>query len=246
MTSTLTERAPAVAAIGIVAIAAIAWVAVVWQTAMAPDMGMSPTSLPSFAVNWIAMMAAMMLPSAAPFVMAFVRGLEGSRSWPVGVGVLLAVYLFVWACFGVGLFAIANAVGVPLARDLAAGLAIAFAGLYALTPLKRAGQARCLEMCRRLTLPAGRAVRAAVVAGSAYGLSCVACSAGVMVALFAVGMSDMTVIVLAAALVFLFKLATPWARRIELVVTVALVLAGGWYLVAQPSAPVARAAGLWT
>lgn len=67
-----------------------------------------------------------------------------------------------------------------------------------------------------------------------------------MVALFAVGMSDMTVIVLAAALVFLFKLATPWARRIEPVVTVALVLAGGWYLVAQPSALVARAAGLWT
>lgn len=104
VTSTLTERAPAVAAIGTMAIAAIAWVAVVWQTAMAPDMGMSPTSLPSFAVNWIAIMAAMMLPSAAPFVMAFVRGLEGSRSWPVGVGVLLAVYLFVWACFGASAF----------------------------------------------------------------------------------------------------------------------------------------------
>jgi predicted metal-binding membrane protein len=132
--------------------------------------------------------------------------------------------------------------GRALPRDLAAGLAIAFAGLYALTPLKRAGQGRCLEMCRQLTLPAGGAVRAAVVAGSAYGLSCVACSAGVMVALFAIGMSDMRVMVVAAALVFLFKLATPWARRVELVVAVMLVLAGGWYVLGQASAQLARTA----
>lgn len=242
MTSTLTERAPAVAAIATVAIAAIAWVAVMWQTITAGEMAVRPTSLGSFAVSWVAMMAAMMLPSATTFVMAFARGLEDSRSRPVGVGVVLAVYLFVWASFGIGLFAIANAVVVPLPRDLAAGLAIAFAGLYALTPLKRAGQARCLEMCRELTLPVGGAVRAAVVAGSTYGLSCVACSAGVMVALFAVGMSDMRVMVLAAALVFLFKLATPWARRIELVVTVALVLAGGWYVLGQTNAQMARTA----
>ena len=224
------------------AIAAIAWVAVVWQTATAGEMGMRASSLESFAVTWVAMMAAMMLPSATPFVIAFARGLEGSQAWPAGVGVVLAVYVFVWASIGVGLFAIANAVAVPLPRDLAAGLAIAFAGLYALTPLKRAGQARCLEMCRQLTLPAGGAVRAAVVAASAYGLSCVACSAGVMVALFAVGMSDMRVMVVAAALVFLFKLATPWARRVELVVAVMLVLAGGWYVLGQASAQLARTA----
>jgi predicted metal-binding membrane protein len=234
--------APLVAAIATLAIAAIAWVAVMWQTATAGEMGMRPSSLGSFAVTWVAMMAAMMLPSATPFVIAFARGLEGSQAWPAGVGVVLAVYVFVWACIGVGLFAIANAVDVPLPRDLPAGLAIAFAGLYALTPLKRAGQARCLEMCSQLTLPAGGAVRAAVVAGSAYGLSCVACSAGVMVALFAVGMSDMKVMVVAAALVFLFKLATPWARRVELVVAVMLVLAGGWYVLGQASAQLARTA----
>ena len=222
-------------------IAAIAWAAVMWQTTTTGEMGMWPASLGSFAVSWVAMMAAMMLPSATPFVMAFARGLEDSRFWPVGVGVVLAVYLFVWAFFGVGLFAIANAVIVPMPRDLAAGLAIAFAGLYALTPLKRAGQARCLEMCRELTLPAGGAFRAAVAAGSTYGLSCVACSAGVMVALFAVRMSDMRMMVLAAALVFLFKLANPWARRVELVVTVVLVLAGGWYVLDQPSAQMAAA-----
>lgn len=233
--------APAVAAIGTVAIAAIAWVAVVWQTSMAGNMAMGPTSLGSFAVSWVAMMAAMMLPSAAPFVVAFVRELEGARAWPVAVGALLAVYLFVWTLFGGGLFAISNAVSQPLPRDHVVGLAIGFAGLYALTPLKRAGQARCLEMCQRLTLPAGGAVRAAVVSGGTYGLSCVACSAGVMVALFVVGMSDMRVMVLAGALVLLFKLATPWARRIELVVAVALLLAGGWYLLGQLSTQVARA-----
>ena len=233
--------APAVAAIATVAIAAIAWVAVVWQTSMAGDMAMGPTSLGSFAVNWVAMMAAMMLPSTVPFVVAFVRGLDVSRAWPVAAAALLAVYLLVWAWFGVGLFAISNAVGVQLPRDPAAGLAIAFAGLYALTPLKRAGQARCLEMCRPRTIPSGGAVRAAVVSGGTYGLSCVACSAGVMVALFVVGMSDMRVMVLAAALVFLFKLASPRARRIELEVAVTLVLAGGWYLIGQPSTQVARA-----
>ena len=213
-----TEAAPLIAGTATVALAAVAWVAVLTQGSM---MSTSPGLVP-FAATWVVMMAAMMLPSAAPFVMAFARRNGAWTAWPV----LVAAYLFVWTVVGVGLYLASAIVPLPEASGLVVGLAIAFAGLYALTPLKRAGQAQCLQMCSVTGRVAGRALQAAGAEGLVYGVNCVLCSAGVMIALFLIGTVDVRVMLLAAALVLLYKIESRFTGWLDLASAVALVMAG--------------------
>ena len=58
-------------------------------------------AIDAFAVTWVVMMAAMMLPSAIPVVLEFARTAEGRRGWPFATGVLAVTYLGVWLMFGV-------------------------------------------------------------------------------------------------------------------------------------------------
>ncbi len=94
------------------------------------DMGYATElgSAASFAGVWIAMMAAMMLPGAAPAAVRVAR-----------VAPFLATYLALWAAVGVAVYALYEPHGA-----LAAGAVTVAAGLYELTPLKR----RCRERCR--------------------------------------------------------------------------------------------------
>jgi predicted metal-binding membrane protein len=138
----------------------------------------------------------------------------------------VAVYLLVWAAFGVAVYYAVKDVSMPWAAGVTAGLALVFVGIYALLPLKRIGQARCIAMCRRREPLESRALRAALTEGMTYGLSCVACSAGVMVALVIVGMSNLALMVAGSALILLYKLAGRWPRRLDSALSVALVVAG--------------------
>jgi membrane protein YdbS with pleckstrin-like domain len=54
--------------------------------------------------------------------------------------------------------------------------------------------------------PRATALRGALLEGSAYAASCLVCSAGVMVALVVLGMSNLWLIVAAAAVLLLYKL----------------------------------------
>src|SRR5437899_7909020 len=94
---------PMVAALVVLAVAGVAWAAMVQQSrSMAEvdgmDMGLGP--IESFAATWVVMMAAMMLPSAIPVVLEFVRTAERRRGWQVATGVLAVTYLGVWLIFG--------------------------------------------------------------------------------------------------------------------------------------------------
>ena len=189
-------------------------------------MGMG--SLPSFALTWAAITAAMMSPSTLPFVVSFARR---ARRWPLGAVVLVAAYLLVWTGFGVALYFISDAISLPLPASTAAGLAIACAGLYALTPLRRLGQVRCMEMCRRRDSIDGMDLRIAAAEGTSYGLGCVACSGGVMVALMVLGMTNVLWLAAGAAVVLLYKFVGRWPRRLEMALTVAMMLAGAWLIV---------------
>lgn len=234
-----TEPAPAIAGVATVGVAAIAWAVVVRQGSMAMSsgmgMGLSVGALGVFAVAWVGMMAAMMLPPTAPLAATFVRRLGPSRLWPVGVVSLIAGYLVVWTVFGVLLYVTWTVVMPSWQLEVTLGVAIAFAGLYALTPMQRGGQARCLQMCRESTRLDGNPILAGLWQGFAYGLRCIACSAGVMVAVLVAGMSDLRLMVLAAALVLVSKLDYGWLRRAELMVAVALIVVGiGLTLHARP------------
>ena len=221
---------PMVAALIVLAVAGMAWAAMAHHAhAMAGmDMGLGP--IESFVVTWAVMMAAMMLPSAIPVVLDFARTAEGRRGWPVATGVLAATYLGVWLMFGAVCYALYTALGMPWPNQATvAGLALAVAGIYSVSPIKRGSQARCRERCALHGPLPFNLMRSAAVVGARYGLSCLGCSAALMVAMILIGMSSLWWTVLLAIIVAVYKLAPPLQTRYELVLSLALVALGVVY-----------------
>jgi len=209
----------------VLGVAAAAW-AVTARQMLGSGMAMGLGSVASFATTWAVMMAAMMLPSAIPLVYRFARQAEGRRARPVAVGVLGLVYLAVWLAFGVACYLAYNALGMPWRNQaLAGGVALGLAALYALTPLKRVSQDRCREVCALHGPLPFDLVRAGAVAGWRYGLSCLGCSAGLMVAMVLVGMTSLGWAIVLAALVLVYKLAPPatWRADVALAALVAVL-----------------------
>lgn len=225
---------PMVAALVVLAVAGVAWAGMVQQSRSmggmdGMDRGLGP--IESFAATWVAMMAAMMLPSAIPVVLEFVRTAERRRGWPVATGVLAVTYLGVWLIFGVACYAIYTAVRMPWPnQDLVVGLALALAGAYSLSPIKRASQSRCRELCALHGPLPFNLMRSAAVAGARYGLSCLGCSAALMVAMVLLGMSSLWWAVILGLVVLAYKLAPPLQTRYELVLSAALVALGVAYV----------------
>ena len=104
---------PMVAALVVLVVAGVAWAAMVQQSRSMAGMDMGLGPIESFAVTWVVMMAAMMLPSAIPVVLEFVRTAERRKGWQVATGVLAVTYLGVWLIFGVVCYAIYTAVRMP-------------------------------------------------------------------------------------------------------------------------------------
>jgi predicted metal-binding membrane protein len=124
---------PVATATATLALAAVAWVVALGRMG-GMDMGGATElgSLGSFAAVWIPMMAAMMLPAAAP---GAVRAGGAPR--------FLAAYLAVWIVLGVLVYVVYAPHGA-----LTTGLVTVAAGLYELTPLKRRSRARCRAEAR--------------------------------------------------------------------------------------------------
>jgi predicted metal-binding membrane protein len=201
---------PLVAALVVLAVAGVAWAAMVHHSrSMAAmdgmDMGLGP--IESFAAMWVVMMAAMMLPSAIPVVLEFARAAERRRQWPVATAVLAVTYL-----------------GVVV------GVALALAGVYSSSPIKRASQARCHELCALHGPLPFNLMKSAAVAGFRYGLSCLGCSAALMVAMVLLGMSSLWWAAILGIVVLIYKLVPPLRMRYELVLSAALVALGATYL----------------
>jgi predicted metal-binding membrane protein len=190
----------------LVAVAGLCWAVTIDRMA---GMDMGPgTDLGGFgwfAVVWVTMMAAMMLPSLSPMAVAYSR--EGSLA---GTVVFAAGYLLPWAAFGLLAYALVEGVRSLdlgfLAWDrggqfVTGGLILA-AALYELTPVK----AECLRHCRDSGLLRRRP---ALIMGIEQGAFCVGCSGALMVALFALGVMSITWMVLIAGLIAIEKL-LPW------------------------------------
>ena len=130
----------------------------------------------------VAMMPAMMLPAIAP------AALTVRRASFVGS------YLAVWTAVGVAAFLAVDAVGMVDARYLAAGVILA-AAAYQLTPAKAA----CLERCRNPRTPSG----------FRHAAWCIGCCAPLMAALFALGVMNLTWMVVVAVLIAAERV-LPW------------------------------------
>ena len=192
-------------------------------------MGLGP--IESFAVTWVVMMAAMMLPSAMPVVLEFARTAEGRRRWPLATGVLAAhVPRRVADVRRGGLRALHRARMPWPNQAVVVGLALALAGVYSVSPIKRASQARCRELCALHGPLPFNLMRSAVVAGMRYGLSCIGCSAALMVAMVLLGMSSLWWAVILGLVVLIYKFAPPLRMRYELALSAALVALGVAYV----------------
>ena len=128
----------------LLALTAWSWSSV-WRASQAmpmDDMG----GMASFVLQWGVMMAAMMLPSAAPAILLYrlVRQrltATGERAIPVPV--FAATYLVTWTVLGLPVYAAWVLLGLGRVNALVAASVLFAAGIYQFTGAKR----RCLAVC---------------------------------------------------------------------------------------------------
>ena len=222
---------PMVAALVVLGVAGAAWAAMIRQSSSMAAAGMGLGPIERFAASWMTMMAAMMLPSAIPLVFEFARAAEGRSGWQVATAAVAVTYLGIWLVFGLVCYAVFTTAGMPWPNQaLVVGLALALAGAYALNPIKRASRARCRELCALHGPLPFNLMRSAVVVGARYGLSCLGCTAGLMVAMVLIGMSSLWWAALLAIVVFVYKWAPQLRMREEVVLSLALAVLGAIYL----------------
>jgi predicted metal-binding membrane protein len=221
------------------AFAAVAW----WSTVdrmrgMDAGPGTDLGTLGWFVGVWVVMMAAMMFPSVAPTAALYSR-MTRSRS-PVAPLVFAGGYLLTWTAAGAVAFALTDlggrAIGDALAWDRGgrwfAGVVLAIAAVYEVTPFKDV----CLGKCRSplgFLLGSWRdGIAGALQMGAKHGAWCVGCCWALMAALFALGVMSIAWMAFVAGLVALEKLVP--ARRLATYGTAVVLLALGVVLVVAP------------
>jgi len=216
--------------LGFLIVAAVAWTVTIVRMSVMDDMSMGLGPLGPFVVAWTVMMAAMMFPSALPLMFEFARNAERRRGWRVATALLGITYLGVWLAFGVVCYLLYKAFGMPWPNQaVVGGVALVIAGLYALTPIKRASEARCRELCAVHGPLPFNLMRSALIAGGRYGLSCLGCSAGLMVAMVLIGTSNLLWMIAVTALVLICKVAPAATLRWTSVLSAAIVGLGILY-----------------
>jgi predicted metal-binding membrane protein len=204
--------ATAAALMATLGLAAASWVVALRQM-NGMDMGVA-TQLGSFAffvAVWLLMMAAMMLPGAAPAVLRRAHA-GGVRAVPLFVG----SYLAVWTLVGVAVYALYRPHG-----SFVAGVVVIAAGLYELTPLKQHFRRRC---------------RASARTGFEYGLCCVGSSIGLMLMLVALSVMSATWMSVIAVLLLVQKL-LPAKTAVDVPLALAIVGLGILIVIAPSSVP---------
>jgi len=196
----MTDVTRAVAAT--LALGAAGWAVAVHEMS-GMDMGVATElgSFAFFAVVWVSMMAAMMLPGAVPAVTRASRADSRALAAPS----FAVSYLAVWALVGVAVYLLYE----PHGTAVAGALTVA-AGLYELTPFKRECRRRCREGVR---------------SGWGLGLACVGSSIGLMVVLLALGAMSIGWMAVVAVLALAQKLLAPRAW-LDLPLALAIVALG--------------------
>jgi predicted metal-binding membrane protein len=249
--NTLLRRDRTIVAAALISAVILAWtyllVAAGGDAAMAMRAATTPMpwTLATFgvmAVMWLAMMIAMMLPSAAPMILLFAainrKRMAGGKPYGA-MGLFALAYTIVWAAFGIA--AIWVQWGLNQAALLSpatasgstalAGVLCLLAGLYQLTPLKQACLRRCRSPLDFLTHYWRAGARGAFGMGLRHGLFCLGCCWAMMALLFVGGVMNM-VWVAALTLVVLVEKIAPAGRVLGRAGGVGLILWGGAILLA--------------
>ncbi len=219
--------------------AALAWAVTLWPASGMTPMSGSLAEVLALSGVWIAMMAAMMLPSTLPAVWLFATVAQSRAQFgfrPASTASFVSGYLGTWGLMRIGL-GLLNAIGGMLIRAWSqpiAGAALIVAGVYQLTRWK----SYCLGHCRaplEFFMEHWRdGWSGAVLMGAQHGLYCVGCCWALMLGLVGLGMMDARWMGLIAALIFVEKV-TPLGERLARLIGVGLIVVG-----------LTIAFGLWT
>jgi predicted metal-binding membrane protein len=228
-------------------LAGACWLVVLRQagvTRMGLTMGMT---LPLFLLAWVAMMIAMMFPTAAPMIVMFgtVAAGKQQRAQPfVPTWVFVSAYLTVWIGFGVLAYAAATALETLAMQSTwltgnaarLGGAVLLVGGVYQLSALK----SLCLTKCRSplsFLLTSWRdGYRGAFIMGLKHGAYCLGCCWLLFAILFPLGVMNIAAMVLLTLLIFAEK-SLPWGSSIAKVAGVALVAYGAIVLVTAHGLP---------
>jgi predicted metal-binding membrane protein len=222
-------------------LAAAAWAVLVWQSSMADTEQMEnmltmDMGAPLFLAIWVAMMVAMMFPTAAPMILTFakVQARKQQTGKPyVPTWVFVSSYLAIWTAFGALAYAAAlgateladNSMWVMANAARVGGGVLILAGLYQLSPVKNI----CLSKCRApmaFILTSWRnGYGGALRMGFEHGLHCLGCCWLFFVIVFPLGM--MNVAVLAAIVVLIFaEKSLPFGHQARQLAAAALMTYG--------------------
>jgi predicted metal-binding membrane protein len=167
---------------------------------------------------WAVMMAAMMLPSAAPMILLYgtiARARRARGDLTVGSGVFAAGYVLVWAAFAlaaVGLQFGAEKAAVlspmmEMTSTVVAGALLIAAGGYQWSPLKQACLRRCRSPLEFVMTQWREGVWGALVMGLKHGAYCLGCCWLLMLLLFVGGIMNLSWIAGLALFVLIEKTA---------------------------------------
>jgi predicted metal-binding membrane protein len=194
-------------------LAAASWVVAI-RRMNGMDMGVA-TRLGPFAffiALWVSMMAAMMLPGAAPAVLRQAHASGRLRAVPLFLG----SYLAVWTLVGVAVYALYRPHGSSVA-----GAVVVAAGVYEFTPLKQHFRRRCRESVR---------------SGFGFGLCCVGSSIGLMLMLVVLGVMSITWMCVIAVVAVAQKL-LPAKAAVDVPFALAIIGLGVLVVTAPSSVP---------
>lgn len=221
------DRDRLIVLISLVAVTVIAWA---WIVPMAVDMygpmsGASAWMMSAewdtrfvvlLFVMWAVMMAGMMLPSAAPTILVYlgaVRHNDPARA-TASAHAFTSGYLVMWTLFAAAAVAVQHILVkalvltpmMQLSTNRAASVALALAGLYQLTPLKRACLSACQSPATFITKHWRPGVAGAFRMGVTHGAFCLGCCWALMLLLFAGGVMHLPTIALLTTFILIEKL----------------------------------------
>jgi predicted metal-binding membrane protein len=189
-----------------------------------------------FLVLWTVMMAAMMLPAAAPMILIFASAqARRARGTAIPTWIFGAGYILVWAAVGLLVYVLVQ-IGSEIASSLAAadratwvplalGATLVVAGLYQFTPAKRI----CLSHCRSPFAFVAQHWRdgrlGALGMGLRHGAYCLGCCWALFSVLVAAGVMSLAWMLLLTLVVFVEKV-LPQGRRASTLIGVTLVALG--------------------
>ncbi len=180
---------------------------------------------------WWVMMVAMMLPSAAPMILLF-SALSQRSSLRRNTAIFASGYLLVWGGFSLiatllqwQLTRTGHLVDMRINSQTLAGLLLVVAGLYQLTPAKRACLRHCQSPVRFVTEQWRPGPSGALGMGLRHGGYCLGCCWALMALLFVGGVMNLAFIGGLAAYVLIEKVTPRW-RHFELISAGLLIAAG--------------------